>query len=188
MSDFDLKKIFEESKGSLSEKSENINNALQDFQQAGEASMLVCGKIFTAIHKEAGSEATKADTFLATAFILQMGATSPKTPGTKKMSIASATVTVDMVRKACREENKTTVRQFARGIKQEVIDILLAMGDAAPEGNLARTIKLELKNLTKEELMWASDFQTYNDNCPTRIRNWLVKNYRSRFRTKDSKE
>ena len=64
------------------------------------------------------------------------------------------------------------------------MDILLNLGDSAPEGNLSRTIKLELKNLSKEDLVWASDFQTYNPNCPSRVKNWLVKNYKERFRKK----
>lgn len=43
-------------------------------------------------------------------------------------------------------------------------------------------MKLELGNVTKEEAVWASDFNTYNDNCPERVKNWLLKNYRKRFR------
>ncbi len=60
---------------------------------------------------------------------------------------------------------------------------MLILGDDAPEENLAKTMKLEVKNVTQEKALWASDFQTYNENCPSRVRNWLVKNYRARFRT-----
>jgi hypothetical protein len=69
-------------------------------------------------------------------------------------------------------------------MKNPFVKWLLALGDQAPVGNLARTMKLEMKNVTHEEAVWASDFQTYNPECPDRVRNWLVKNYRSRFRSK----
>lgn len=95
--------------------------------------------------------------------------------------IDTTTVTVDSIRKACRQE-KITVRQFARGIKDKIITIMNTLGDQAPEGNLARSMRLDLARVTSEEAVWASDFQTYNSECPTRVRNWLVKNYRSRFR------
>ena len=59
---------------------------------------------------------------------------------------------------------------------------MTTLGDQAPEGNLARSMRLDLSRVTIEEAIWASDFQTYNPNCPTRVKNWLVKNYRARFR------
>ena len=59
---------------------------------------------------------------------------------------------------------------------------MVAMGEHAPEGNLPKSFKLATRKVTHEEAVWASDFQTYNNRCPSRVKNWLVKNYRERFR------
>lgn len=78
---------------------------------------------------------------------------------------------------------KIKVRQFARGLKERIIRLMIMIGEANYiPGNLSRTMKLEMTKVTHIEALWASDFQTYNPECPTRVRNWLVKNYRSRFR------
>lgn len=37
---------------------------------------------------------------------------------------------------------------------------MLNLGDKAPEGNLARTMKLELDPCTKKQLIWVNDFNT----------------------------
>ena len=118
----------------------------------------------------------------ATALLLQTGATSPSTPANKKIQIAKTKITAEMLRRACKSINNTTPRQFARGISNEIVKIMLNLGDKAPEGNLARTMKLELDACTKKELIWASDFNTYNDNCPKRVKQWLIKNYQDKFK------
>lgn len=56
------------------------------------------------------------------------------------------------------------------------------LGEQAPVGNLAKTMKMEVSDLSREDAVWASDFQTYNENCPEKVKNWLIKNYRQRFR------
>lgn len=76
-----------------------------------------------------------------------------------KAAFGNATVDVDSIRRACRG-NKVTVTLFARGLKDQIIDLMLSLGDAAPAGNLAKTLKLYMKNVTHEEAVWASDFQT----------------------------
>jgi hypothetical protein len=86
-----------------------------------------------------------------------------------------------MIRKSTAVE-KITVGKLARGMKDEIVNWLLSLAERSLEGNLARSMKLDLKNITHEECIWASDFQTYNPRCPNRVRVWLVKNYRARFR------
>lgn len=168
-------------KSNFDASSENAVKALGS-PDPGEAPKAVCAKILTHIGREAGTNASPADVFSATAFLLQKGATSPRTPGNKRMEYGTAAVSVDLIRKACRMENNTTVRQFARGIKEKAIELFLYLGEFAPEGNLAKNMKLDLRNVTHEEALWASDFQTYNEDCPFRVRKWLTMNYRARFR------
>lgn len=76
-------------------------------------------------------------TFTAVAILIQKGATSPKTPGQTKYIIGTATVTVDMIRKWTK---KITVRQLARGLKTEIMELLTPLGDQAPEGNQSKNM------------------------------------------------
>lgn len=147
----------------------------------GETTRETCTKIVMAINSNAGKDAMPSQTFTAIALLLQKGATSPKSPGNQAIKVGGATVTIDMIRSTCRQE-RVTVRQLARALKDDIIDLMLAMGDSAPAGNLARTMLLEVNNASLEDKLWASDFQTYNERCPVRVRAWLVKNYRARFR------
>jgi len=159
---------------------DKLIEAVQRAEGAGEASNETCTKIMTLIATEAKSN-LPGEVLITVAYLLQRGATSPKTPSSTKFSYGTTTVTVEQIRKACRIE-KVTVRQFARGMKDRILRIMQALGDQAPEGNLAKTMRLDIPKMSKEEAVWASDFQTYNPDCPTRVKNWLVKNYRERFR------
>ncbi|NJM80588.1 MAG: hypothetical protein HC854_14990 [Flavobacterium sp.] len=124
----------------------------------------------------------------ALAILLQQGATSVKTPGQKGAIVKGKRIEVNDIRriakKSALKRSDISLRQIARALKQEIVDILLTMGDCAPDGNLSKLMKLELKNVTKTEAIWASDFQTYNEKCPERVRNWLVNNYMQKFRYK----
>jgi hypothetical protein len=54
------------------------------------------------------------------------------------------------------------------GKKEKIMEFLLILGDEAPEWNQTRSMKLEMKNVTREEAVWASDFNTYNEVCPAK--------------------
>ncbi len=41
---------------------------------------------------------------------------------------------MDTIRRACKN-HKVTVRQLARGLKNKIIDLMMVLGDNAPEGN-----------------------------------------------------
>ena len=59
---------------------------------------------------------------------------------------------------------------------------MIALEDHAPDGNLANVMRLDRMKIDKSEAIWCSDFHTFNENCPDRVRNWLQKNYRARYR------
>ena len=148
-------------------------------ETAGESSENASDKIIKGIAKEC--KVSESDALVGAACILQRGGTSRNAPATMKMVFETGTVTLESIRRQCRAANDTKVRQFARGIKDEIIDIMQYLGENAPDGNLAKTMRLD-KDLMKDEAIWCSDFQTYNSQCPDFIRAWLVKNYRNRFR------
>lgn len=152
----------------------------QEAETTGEANEKQCNNIVSEIQRSC-RDAKKPHVIIAISILLQRGATSPKTPGNKQISFGTATITVDTIRKACKNE-KCTTRQFARGMKNIVISVMENLGEAAPDGNLAKLFKTDVKNVTKQELIWASDFQTYNENCPDKVKNWLLENYKERFK------
>jgi len=172
-----ISNLFELARQELSDSSKK----LEVMDTNGEASEFTCSTVLTEIKAKAGANATMGQVFLCVAMLLQKGGTSPKTPGTQMYKYGNASVTVEIIRNACRS-HKCTVRQLARGLKDQIIDLMIELGSDAPSGNLAKSMMLELKEVSKEEAIWASDFQTYNERCPFKVRSWLVRNYRLRFR------
>lgn len=156
-----------------------IDSARAVEETAGESSEGANDRIIKGIAKEC--RVSESEALVGAACILQRGGTSRNAPTTMKMEFPFGTVTLDAIRRQCRATNDTKVRQFARGIKDEIIEIMKFLGQDAPDGNLAKTMRLD-KDLTKEYAIWCSDFQTYNRQCPDEVRSWLVKNYRNRFR------
>jgi hypothetical protein len=68
-------------------------------------------------------------------------------------------------------------------MKDEIVDWRLSLGDRAPEGNLARSMKLDLKNVTHEECAAKQGHRiSKRITLANRVRVWLVKNYRACFR------
>lgn len=174
MNKFNLQELTEQAKN-LTNK-ENIEEIKSNLYK-NEASQEDIEKTITGISKEKNMEMNQV--ILYVSILLQQGATSPKTPGSKSLG----GIRVDDIRRQVKKANdKITLRKLARSMKQEIIGIILTMGDDAIEGNLAKKMRLELGNISKEEAAWASDFQTYNEKCPTRVRNWLRKNYQDQFR------
>ena len=49
------------------------------------------------------------------------------------------------------------------------------------EGDLANQMRYDYSDITLEEAVWCSNFQTTNTHGSDRVRNWLVDNYRKRF-------
>ena len=110
---------------------EELTKTLSSTGTTGEAREETCLKILAQIGTESGPEGAEAKQVLfATAYLLQKGATSPQTPGATKYMIGNVSVTVELIRKACRQE-RVTVKQFARGIKDKIILIMNNLGEQA---------------------------------------------------------
>jgi len=109
---------------------------------------------------------------LSTAHLVQIGATSPKFAATRIISDYGLDIKAGDLRDAC-NKNGTTVRKYARGIRNTVIKVASNFG---LEGNLAKSYKLENPGCDRQDLIWVSDFQTFSDNeaIPESIRLWLL--------------
>jgi hypothetical protein len=73
---------------------------------------------------------------------------------------------------------KGTNRQLARTLCNEIAQVALA---ANVEGDLANQMRYDHPDLSTTEAIWCSNFQTTNPDCPSKVREWLVNNYKSRF-------
>lgn len=74
----------------------------------------------------------------------------------------------------------TTIRQFCRTMADEIAMVALAIEE---NGDLTKQMILDHPELTLEDAIWCSNFQTKNPNCPKKVKDWLVLNYSKRFRT-----
>lgn len=120
------------------------------------------------------------ETGMATGIIMQKGGANQRTGSETTIRYGDSTVTTRMIRKAC-ADNKMTPRQLARAMGDEIMSMMMALGDERLEGNMAKRYRRDYPDATLEERLWASDFQTYNPQCPERVRQWLVNDYRDRF-------
>jgi hypothetical protein len=48
-------------------------------------------------------------------------------------------------------------------------------------GDLSRQMRREQPNITSDQAIWCSNFQTDNQECDEPVREWLLKNFKSRF-------
>nr|YP_009364072.1 hypothetical protein [Pediastrum duplex]AQU64446.1 hypothetical protein [Pediastrum duplex] len=112
--------------------------------------------------------------------LCQQGATSPKYAENARVTIYGIDLRVGDLRQAC-IIHKTTVRKLARALQNDIVKVATIR---MMEGNLSKLYKLENPNYNKQDLVWVSDFQTFNDNTamPDHVRTWLLENYRNRFR------
>lgn len=114
------------------------------------------------------------------AHLVQMGATSPKFAASRMVTDYGLDIKAGDLRDAC-NKNGITVRKFARGIRNEVVKVASRF---QIEGNLAKNYKIENPSCDAQDLIWVSDFQTFSNNpaMPDHVRQWLLQNYKSRFR------
>jgi len=75
-------------------------------------------------------------------------------------------------------EKSGTIRQLARSLADEIYELATAL---KIDGDLASQMRYDYPELSFEDAVWCSNFQTTNPNCPTNVRDWLVNNYKSRF-------
>lgn len=117
---------------------------------------------------------------LTIAHLCQIGATSPKFSSTRTIMDYGCNFTAGNLTEVCKK-NDTTVRKLARALRDLIVTVA---SQNNLEGNLSKTYKLDYPNHDKQDLIWTSDFQTFSDNpaMPTHVSEWLLENYKKRFR------
>jgi hypothetical protein len=130
-----------------------------------------------------GEKNARRECYIAITIILQKGGTSKRMSGSQEAVYGDQSITLSSIREACKN-NKITVRQLARTLREQIIDVMKTLDDPDLEGNLARKFARAHPDATQEEKYWASDFQTDNPECPDRVREWLIADYTERFERK----
>jgi hypothetical protein len=113
--------------------------------------------------------------------LLQRGGTSPKQANKVSETWKGARISLGMVRNSC-AKHKISVRKLARGMAQTIAIIMEYLGEDGYRGNLSKKYLEEHPDASDKDLIWTSDFQTFNLECPERIREWLIKDYNTRFK------
>lgn len=110
----------------------------------------------------------------------QQGVTSPKYADSRIVVEYGIQLKVSEMRAALKSAN-VTARKFARGIRNIIIKVAKYN---LVEGNLSKAYKLENPGFDQQDLVWVSDFQTFNEDpaMPKHVKEWLLENYRKRFR------
>jgi hypothetical protein len=122
-----------------------------------------------------------------TCALLQMGAASPKFDVNKSYTVGSITVDTKSIRKAISDiDSSVTTRKLARALRD---DIALMAEKNGILGNLSKSYLLQHPTAQSSELIWASDFQTFNQNSriPNNVSEWLLQNYNNRFDKSNNK-
>lgn len=137
-----------------------------------------CKKVVEGVRAAVGLDSAS-QTMAAIAAVCQRGGTN-RTGGTVNASftIKGKTVTAGIFQQECKKQGGTA-RQFARTMGTTIHQFADYLQE---EGDLARQMAIEKPQLTDDQRIWCSNFQTTNPSCPPEVREWLVKNYSSRFK------
>ena len=138
----------------------------------------ICDEILDKLKKK--YQFDDAEVYVAITVILQRSGTNKGAGNTAKVTLRDKNLTAQDLQNTINVIKKNaTNRQFARALANEIAQVALQLNI---EGDLANQMRFEFPDLTQEEAVWCSNFQTTNPQCPERVRNWLVQNYKHRFR------
>jgi hypothetical protein len=137
-----------------------------------------CKKIITSI-KVCGGFESDTQALIAIAGLCQLGSTNRNagrliTYTYKVKSISAG----DLINICQSSKGGGTPRQFARAMGTIIAKIAINLNKP---GDLSRQMKLNHPNLTLEEEVWCSNFQSSNPDCPNIGREWLPDDFRKRF-------
>lgn len=133
-------------------------------------------RVINDLHSECSGR-SPTETFAAICILLQKGGTSKGMNANSSITIGDSKITKGNLHRIC-INYKITPRQLARTLADHIHKISAHFNIP---GNQARNFKIEFPNSSIEDLTWASDFQTFNESYSSYIREWLIRNYQSRF-------
>ncbi len=131
------------------------------------------------ICKQVGSFEEELDAMVAIAGLCQLGATNRNAGKSLKYTYKSRSLTVGDLWQACQQAKRNgTPRQFARANASFIAKIALKLSET---GDLARQMLLDVPNMTIENEIRCSNFQSANPDCPDQVRTWLRFNFQKHF-------
>lgn len=155
-----------------------LNENKNDLKITNVLSESICDEILDKLKKK--YQFDDAEVYVAITVVLQRGGTNKSAGNTAKVTLRDKSLTAQDLQNTINVIKKNaTNRQFARTLANEIAQVALQLNI---EGDLANQMRFEFPDLTQEEAIWCSNFQTTNSQCPERVRNWLVQNYKNRFR------
>lgn len=114
--------------------------------------------------------------------LLQKGGSNKNATNTISVDYKKYTLQASKLLEAIKTfKTNGTIRQYARGMADIIATVALEL---EIEGDLANQMRLQKPDITTEEAVWCSNFQTRNPKCPESVRKWLRENLESRFRRK----
>lgn len=140
-------------------------------------------QVLDIIAKEKGLPAeTKNTTALALVTGLGQNGASNRSVGTISYEVNKVILTnIELREYLARIDKNATMRQFFRSIRNDVHTMAALLNE---KGDLANLMIREYPNATNDELIWCSNFQTGNNNCPANVREFLNNNAKARFEKK----
>jgi sulfatase maturation enzyme AslB (radical SAM superfamily) len=154
-----------------------LNKNQNDLKVTNVLSESICDEILDKLKKK--YQFDDAEVYIAITIILQRGGTNKNGGNTVKVTLHNKNLTAQDLQNTINNIKKNaTNRQFARTLANEIAQVALQLNI---EGDLANQMRFEFPDLTQEEAVWCSNFQTINPQCPERVRDWLVQNYKYRF-------
>lgn len=161
----------------LSELENFKKNSSGNIRVTSEITSDVADQIIKSVAEKKGISETVAIALIAG--LVQNGGTNKGAGNSARFTLGEYTLTAQELGNFIKKFNEGgTVRQLARTMSNEIADVSLEMEF---EGDLANQMRYDYPDITLEEAVWCSNFQTTNTRCPERVRNWLVDNYRKRF-------
>lgn len=161
----------------LSELENFKKNSSGNIRVTSEITSDVADQIIKNIAEKKGISETVAIALIAG--LVQNGGTNKGAGNSAKFTLGDRTLTAQELGNFIKKSSEgSTIRQLARAMADDIVEVSLEM---EMEGDLANQMRYDYPDITTEEAVWCSNFQTTNTNCPDRVRNWLVDNYRKRF-------
>lgn len=169
-------KILETLKTNNTSKKNSISNTMSESQ---------CLKVFNHLRENYKDPINETTLSILITGLLQSGGSNKNAGNSVSYHFSDTdgehTLTASQLLNAIKKvDKKATPRQYAKGVASMVAELATFF---EIEGDLASQMKLTHPDLSVQDAVWCSNFQTHNPNCPHMVRNWLVENYKSRFKS-----
>jgi hypothetical protein len=123
---------------------------------------------------------------VATAIICQRGGTAKKAQGTINVKIENKTVSLNALREIIKTNKfRITLRQWARANADLIFQICEHF---SIPGDLSKKISRNHNEITDRDMIWLSNFQMDNPQCPDNLRQMLMEHYSTLFPGKNINE